>query len=341
MLNFYCKRLFAFFYFTAIFMMCLMSLPASSFAGEDVPAFNNEIPPGCIQIRAATGILPIKYIVDRIGGEYVETIALLPPGFDPHTYEPKASQLMGLDQADVYFNVNTPFEKAWISRFTTVNPRMKVVDLTSGLPAFTRKEITEHNAEDKTHDNMDSVAEESATQEENVSIVPSHDEHDPHVWLSPALLKIIAKTVCDEFTAMMPCYQLYFEKNLMAFENQLDELDAEIVAEVKKLPENRKTFLVFHPSWDYFARQYGLNQVAVELDGKEPSPAALAVLIQNAKDTGISVVFAQKEFNPAMASTVASQLTGGSVVTLDPLRYDCIATIKEAAQAIINANSSK
>ena len=329
-------RIFAF-----LLISCLY-FPGSAWAAPDSSAgFKNDYPRGTPRIKAATGLAPIQFVIDRIGGEYVDSVALIPAGFDPHTFEPKPSQLQVLDQADVYFSLETPLEQVWLDRVTTVNARMSRINL---MGALRDDEILSGEGHSHSHDHeaghvhSDDEEHEEPLGNEHSEVDseanPVYDGHDPHIWMSPYFLKLIAKQICIEFSRLMPQQSAYFEKNLDRFTGRADQLSIRVRDNLEGLSEQQKSFLVFHPSWAYFAQEFGLVQIAVEQDGKEPTPASLAMVIDEARAHGISVIFVQREFNPALASTVAAHLPGGRVVALDPLGYDCFKSIEETAVAI-------
>ena len=313
-------------------------IPKQGVCAEDHGHFSKKLPPGTPLLRVATGIMPIQYLVDRLGGEYVDTIALLPPGADPHTYEPKISQLAVLNEANIYFNIDSPFEMNWLPRFTAVNGRMKIFDLSEFVFSSIASDLLFAQqalaVEDPDHPSSNNKYVANATTGEEGSHM--HSEDDPHIWLSPKLLTRMAEFICAELSSLMPENKLYFENNLRALKSQLEELDKDIKEKIDALPDNRKVFLVFHPSWGYFADDYGLTQIAVEDEGKEPTPVTLAKILDKANKANISVIFVQKEFNPDLAQTVASQFPRGRVVVLDPLGYNVLTSIRSAASAISN-----
>lgn len=327
--------------FFIFLLVALFFYPHAAVSASDEPAgFRNDYPKGTPIIKAATNLAPIRFIIDRIGGEYVDSVSIVPPGFDPHTFEPKPSQLALLNQADVYFSLNTPLEQVWIERFMALNSRMALVNLMDGLKgtnmllADTHMHAHEH---DEGHEHEGAHGNDPGhehSEAEHAAQEMAYDGHDSHVWMSPYFLKLIAGEICKEFSRQMPQQAAYFQKNLAAFNEKADQVAVRVRALLKDLPESKKTFLVFHPSWAYFAKEFGLTQLAVEHEGKEPTPAYLAMLIDDARNKGISVIFVQKEFNPAIAATVASHLPDGRVVTLDPLGYDCFKSIEETAAAI-------
>lgn len=152
---------------------------------------------------------------------------------------------------------------------------------------------------------------------------------DPHIWLSLRLVKVQARNICDALISEDPAHRPYYKSNLRAFEHDLDRLDAVIRSVFKNL-KTRK-FMVFHPAWGYFARDYGLEQIPVEVEGKEPSARALADLIKVAKQEGISVVFVQSQFSTRNAEAVARAIEG-RVVGIDPLARDYLKNMRKIAE---------
>ena len=353
------------------------SLPAFSQSPESETAFKNDYPAGTPRVKAACFLPPIRFIIDRIGGEFVDSISLIPAGYDPHTFEPKSSQLAIFSQADIYFNLGTPVEEVWLGRLGSLDCKLQVVDLIGPLVhdrlllanahgytpsgfAGAGEMKTSGEADGKTVGGKTNPAEAGASASEggqgpaaaNTPAAHSAQEHlghehhdydgnDPHVWMSPTLLKRLAAVVCAGLSEQMPEQAAYFDKNYQALVAQIDAVDADAKSLLAGLPESKRIFLVFHPSWSYFAREYALTQMAVEHDGKEPTPTSLAITIQEARSKGISVIFVQKEFNPGVAETVAAHLPGGRVELLDPLGYNPLQAIREAAAAISSQGDTK
>jgi zinc transport system substrate-binding protein len=163
-----------------------------------------------------------------------------------------------------------------------------------------------------------------------------HGALDPHIWLDPALVKIQAANIRDGLSAVDPEGTDVYARNTAAFLQELDELDREIRDILAPIPADRRTFLVFHPSWGYFARAYGLTQAPIEVDGKEPSPRDMARIIAMGRETGARVVFVQPQFSQKSASVIAAQIDA-RVVRLDPLAEDWSANLLGAARAFAEA----
>jgi len=154
---------------------------------------------------------------------------------------------------------------------------------------------------------------------------------DPHLWLSPRLLKIQAQTVADTLGQLDPAHKADYQRNLAALDGQLDQLDAQI----RKMlaPARGKAFFVYHPAWGYFAQEYGLRQIALEQEGKEPSDQELTRLQQLARKEGIKVIFVQPQIASQSAQAAATAIHG-RVEQIDPLAENIPANLLHAAQAI-------
>jgi zinc transport system substrate-binding protein len=245
-------------------------------------------------------IQPVQTFVKKIGGEHVDIKVMVPPGHHPHHYNPSAQQIAMLSKADLYVRVGLPFEEAWMARVRVANQQMRTIDLHHGIEPH-------KSFQHKVH----------------------ADETDPHIWTSPVLVKQMTKAIVEKLVALDPSRRSEYQDNQNAFVQELDELDQEIQKLLK--PFHGRKFLVFHPAWGYFADQYGLIQVAIEHEGKEPNAKALARLIDQAKKERIKIVFVQPQVNMRLAKKVA-QAIGGNVITVDPLASDYIDNLRYVAE---------
>ena len=251
-------------------------------------------------VSVAVSILPQRYFVGRIGGSRVRVTVLVGPGESPAVYAPRPSQVKQVSDAAVYFTIGVPFEQAWLPRIRGANPAMRIVDTGSGITRMVMK--------DGRHSHGPAAGEDRAEGEAGMI--------DPHIWLSPRLAKVQARAICDTLSMIDPQGEAVYRENLAAFLADIDHLDAELRRRLGPLP--RRTFMVFHPSWAYFAREYGLEMIAVEVGGQEPSAAELAHLVQRAKAHRIRAVIAQPEFSTRAAEILAAEI-GAEVVRVSPL----------------------
>lgn len=259
------------------------------------------------RVQIVVSIAPQQYFVERVGGEYVNVTVMVPPGTEPHTFEPKPEQLKALSQADAYLRIRIDFEDAWMDKIKATNPTMLMVDTTQGIQ---RLPISAN------------------PQEDNVEPGEEGEHLDPHIWLSPSLVKIQAQTIYTTLVQLDAAHQAMYQANLEQFLADINTLDADIRQSLEGLT-NRK-FIVFHPAWGYFARDYGLEMIPISVGGQEPSAAELANLIAEAKRDNIRVVFAEPQFSQQAAKTIAQEI-GGEVLLIDPLSADWLDNLRQVS----------
>ncbi len=266
-------------------------------------------------IEIFVSILPQRDFVKRIGGERVNVSVMVGPGQSPATYEPTPKQMVKLAQADIYFRIGTPFENVWMERIKASNPTLVIVDARDTIKlrdieysAVSLKPSSELSLEHGAH---------------------NHGLRDPHIWTNPINVKRFMRHFTDTLVEMYPADKTVFENNYRQFATQLDDLDQKI----KTIFQNTSTkqFLVFHPSWGYFAERYGLVQIAIELQGKSPNAKELATVIDYAKQHNIKTVFVQTQFSQKDAQAVA-QAIGGKAIAVDPLAEDYVNSLIKVAQ---------
>jgi zinc transport system substrate-binding protein len=280
-------------------------------------------------------IAPQKYFVQQIGKDMVDVKVMVQPGADPHTYEPKPQQMVAITKAKLYFAVGIEFEKAKLSKITATNPDLKVIHTDHGIDKLAME--AHHHHDDQAEKHLDTDHHEVENDHEkgehhgDADHDKEHHEHaglDPHIWLSPPLVKIQARTILTALQEADPQHRSVYEANFKAFTAQIDKLDADLN---KTFAGNTGLqFMVFHPSWGYFAHAYGLKQVPIEIEGKEPKPAQLKELIQHARKNDIKVVFVQPQFSTKSAELIAREI-GGQVAFADPLAEDWMANLRQVA----------
>ena len=256
---------------------------------------------GTDRIKAFVSILPQADFVERIGGPHVEVEVLVGPGQSPATYEPTPKQMARLGEARVLFRIGTPFEKGFIGKVAETHKNLEIVDTRKGVGLRYFK---------------GSGGEE----------VP-----DPHIWLDPVRVSIQAATICEALTRFAPGFREEFEKNLAAFQKDLDRVDQRIARILA--PLKGSTFYVFHPAFGYFGDRYGLTQIAVEMAGKEPTPRQLAGLIERARKDGVRVIFVQPQYARKEAEAIAREIEG-AVVPINPLPRDYLGNLQKIADAL-------
>ncbi len=280
------------------------------------------------KVKVFVSILPAAYFVERVGGPNVEVNVLVGPGQEPHTFEPTPKLVAKLADAQVLFGMGFPFEETVIKKAGSTFKKLEVVNLQQGikLRSMTKEEAAAEEAEHE-HEHGHAKAEE-----------PEHhngpSEMDPHTWLNPKLAKIQARTIANTLVRIDPSHKAQYEKNLKKFQTDLDAVDEQLRKALA--PVKGKSFFVFHPAFGYFGDEYGLKQVPVELEGKEPTGKQLARLIDLAEKDGIKVIFVEPQFSKKSAEVLAKSI-GGAVVPLDPLAADYLKNLKEIAVKLESA----
>ncbi len=273
----------------------LLLFPLNGVTADKIPVF--------------VSIVPQKYFVQQIGKNLVDVRVMVKPGANPATYEPKPRQMADLSKAKIYFAIGVPFENTWLKKIAAANPKMKVIHTEHGIK---KRPVAAHDHTDETHHHGKNA----------------HGILDPHIWLSPPLVKIQARRILNGLLEIDPAHRNIYEANYKQFEAGIDRLDADI----KKIFMGRRglRFMVFHPAWGYFAHTYGLEQVPIEIEGKTPKPAQLKKLIEHARRSKIRVVFVQPQFSAKSARLIAGEI-GGRITFADPLAEDWKANLYEVA----------
>jgi zinc transport system substrate-binding protein len=261
-------------------------------------------------------VVPQKFFVQSIAEDLVDVQVMVRPGANPATYEPKPSQMAKLAGTVLYFAIGVPFEKAWLEKISAVNPEMKIVPTDKNIKKMA---MTEHH---------------HGSSVENTGNTHHHGILDPHIWLSPPLVKKQAKVMLVALHDILPDKKDILEKNFKRFIAELTEIDLELR---KDFHNNQGLqFMVFHPSWGYFARDYGLKQIAVELEGKSPKFAQLQELIHHARENDIHILFVQPQFSTKKAKIIAREIHG-KVEVADPLAEDWFENLRDVAVKIKSA----
>lgn len=266
-------------------------------------------------IDVTVSIVPQKYFVEKIGGSFVDVNVMVLPGASPATYEPKPRQMVQLSKSVVYFAVGVPFESVWLDKISSINESMTIVNTQDGIERLPMAKHEHHHDEDEHHDEH------------------GHGEGevlDPHIWLSPALVKVQAKTIKNTLIKVDPKNKNAYQSNYELFIKEIETIDEKIKLILKDMEGNK--FMVFHPSWGYFAKEYGLEQIPVEVEGKKPSPKELAHLIDEANEENVKVIFVQPQFSQKSAKIIAKQI-GGRTQIANPLAYDWADNLIEIAKS--------
>jgi zinc transport system substrate-binding protein len=252
------------------------------------------------RIRVVVSILPQAEFVKAVGGNHVNVTVMVPPGQEPHTYSPKPSQMRDLERADIYFKLGSGIE----------------------FELVWMDKFTELNRNMLVVDGSESL---------------HLMDKDPHIWLSLRNVEAMVLDLEHGFEEIDPLNASYYNDNARTYLQKLDKLDTNITEAFASL--TKRDLLVFHPAWGYFARDYGLNQTAIEYDGKEPTTQYFAGVIDFAKEHGIKVIFAEPQFSTRIAEEIAQEV-GGVVVLVDDLAEDYLDNMQLVADKIAEGLSA-
>jgi len=273
---------------------------------------------GPAPMPVAVSILPQRYFVEKIGGNFVEVEVMVPPGATPEQYEPKPRQMSALSRSRIYFACGVPFETIWLPRMVSANEKIVVI--------HTEKDIKKRAIE-----NHSDLGEGAKT--------PGGHAHegldDPHIWLSPPLVMLQARAIFEALAANDPGNRASYETNYKTFVSELVELDVHL-SRLFAAVARPASFMVFHPAWGYFADAYGLRQVPVEIEGKEPKARELDEFIKLARELGAKAIFVQPQYSPRSAQIVADAV-GGKLVQADDLAPDWDKNLRQVAEQIAAA----
>lgn len=285
------------------------------------------------RLKVAVSVVPQAWLVQRIGGEHVDVVAIVKPGVSPATYQPSEAEVTRVMASDVYFRIGVPFERGSWFRAIEGAKKPKIVDARDGITLRDIESHVHHDEDDPPPDDNHGDDDDHPHEHEDGHCHScSHcDGKDPHIWLSPKLLQRQADVVAAHLTKADPDHKDVFEQNLSKIKQELSQVDTEIREKLR--PHAGKAFFVFHPAWGYFADEYGLQQIAIETAGKEPSDSELTHLQQQAREAGARVVFVQPQISSQAAESVAEAI-GGRVEELDPLGEDVAANLAAAADVI-------
>jgi len=257
------------------------------------------------RLVVGVSIVPQETIVKAVAGNLVDIAVMIPPGSSPANYAPSPGELRKLSEAKIYFAIGVPTEQAnIIKKIDAITKDIKVVDCVT----------------------------------EVAQVYPDRyfapGERDPHTWLSPKRVGVMIDVVQRELSLIDPEHKEIYKDNASKYKAKLDKLDNEIRDSLVSLPN--KTFIVYHPSFGYFADDYGLDMVAIEEGGKKTTAERIQEIIKLAKEQNIKVIFYQSSITSKQADIIAAEI-GGYTVQVDPLARDYISNLQKTAQAFASA----
>ena len=326
-------------------ILLVFCFPITTFAKNTTP------------LRIVVSIAPQKYMLERIAGDAVQIAVLVSPGADPHNYEPGPATMRSVFNSSAWFTIGIPFEDIWLERMHKLSPELAIISSVKGITRVPFHMIANLELADKErertrpHDNKLTDYQDghsppaSNEMPANGAVHPvddhaghghSHESLDPHVWLSPMLVREMLPNLARELGKLLPDKAQEFRANAQVFANELEALDNELANRFRAVPVEKRVFLTFHPSWQYFALNYQLRELSIEIDGKEPGPKGMKAVIDVAKQYGITTVFIEPQFSKTAAKAIAQNI-GAEVVEADPLAEDLPALYRNMTEKLIES----
>ena len=261
------------------------------------------------RLKVAVTIAPLSAFVEGVTKDTADITVMVPPGADPHTYEPTPSQLMGLSNADVYVKLGSglDFEQTWMKKFRALNKKMIICDSGEGVALI------------------------DAGPRVFCSMGHRHAGKDPHIWLSPSNAVIMVRNIERTLSSAEPDNEDFYGVNARDYIAELSKLDGDLRRQLE--PARGKTFFVFHPAWGYFASDYGLKEETIQAGGKEPTVRQLADLVKKGRELGVKTIFISPQFSKKSTEVIAREI-GAKVMEVDPLSKDYVPNMRRAADEI-------
>lgn len=313
-----------------ILALAITSCGRRSGAGSDEKVITVTIP-------------PIAWFVEGIAGDDYKVNVLLPPGADHHIWEPLPAQINSLSGSEaLIINGKLGFEDAWMDRFTQVNPKMKILDLSRNIRLIgsgetaAGEEYLSLEADAVEANDHDGHAHEGGSTEAHDNPAESHVGHvhggpDPHYWMSPSVAMIMAHDIMNFLVELNPGSYEKYEANLAVMAKRIAEADSLVRVAVATAPN--KMVMIYHPALAYMGRDYGFEQVSFEDEGKSPSPARMKELIDFARDKQIKIIFIQAEYDLRNAQSLSGE-TGAELIVINPMNRNWPEAVLEVANAI-------
>lgn len=262
-------------------------------------SFSTTKPTNSDKLGVMVTVAPQMEFVKAVGKDKVDVTVMVPAGADPHTYEPLPSQIQQLSRAKIYLQVGSPleFELTKMDKIKAMNSQLKVFNTSKGI------QFIPNTAE-------------------------GEEGSDPHVWVSPKNAKIMVENTYQALVEVDPQNQRYYQENRDLYLKKLDEVDRNLTQSLAGA-KNRK-IMVYHPAWGYLFRDYGLEQISIEKEGKEPTPQDLSQLIAEAQANNIKIIFVSPQQSQRNAQVIANEI-GGQLVVVDPLAPNYLENMKKVA----------
>jgi zinc transport system substrate-binding protein len=264
--------------------------------------FNNSKKNNSEKKVVAVTIVPEQAFVEAVCGDLADVVVMVPPGSSPENYEPTSQQMTALSDAELYFSIGVPTEKA--------NILPKVNDLASNINVISLNDEVSKVYDDRTFDS---------------------GERDPHIWLSPKRVIVMINTIAEKMSKIDPENKEVYESNAKQYIAKLEKLDLNMKAALENVTNPK--FIVYHPAFGYLANDYGLTMYALEEEGKEATAESLKEKINIAKSENIKTIFYQAEIDSEQAKSFADEI-GGKTTKLEPLSKNYIENLQNMINLI-------
>lgn len=256
-------------------------------------------------------IEPERYFAQKIAGDNYRFNVVVPAGQSPETYDPTPKEMVAISRSAAYFRIgNIGFEQVWMGKVKENNPSLRIYDLSKGMHLL-------QTAEEVHGDH-------------------THGATDPHIWNSIEGAKVISWNILNALIEMDPDNSKLYWANYNSLLEEIEQTSQELHAMLDPLKD--RTFIIYHPALTYFAAEFNLTQLCIEMDGKEPSPSTLKMLIETARNENAKVVFIQQEFDQKNAELIAKE-TGCKLVVINPLSFDWHAEMINIAKALADGQT--
>lgn len=250
-------------------------------------------------------VAPYRFFIEQIAKDTLQVELMVPAGASAHTYEPKARDMQRASKGNLWFTLGEPFEKRALLALQNANPRLRAVDLRQGVQLL-------HSSCSHHHHHEACMA-------------------DTHLWLSPRIAKIQARTITNTLVESFPDQQAFYEANLKTFLSSLDALDQFICEKTASLP--RRTLMVSHPAYAYFCQDYNFYQLPIEFEGKDPTSKQLTSTLEKAKAAHVRVIFTQPQYSDKAATLIAKEI-GATLFSFDPYSEDYMNMMHQLAEEL-------
>lgn len=257
-------------------------------------------------------VAPYRFFVEKIAGDTVKVGLMVPAGASAHTYEPTPKETLAASYADLWFLIGESFETRAVNAIKSHHPSLVLVDLRDNVRLISSDPNHAHADHCCCHKNC----------------------QDLHIWLSPRESQTQAKTIAKALIELYPEHSELYEANLQKFLTELQTLDTDLETALK--PINNRVFLVSHPAYGYFVRDYGMIQLSIEFEGKDPTPRQLTRVFEQARDNKIKTIFVQRQYSNKGARLIASKI-GANVVNLDPYSEDYLNSMRDITREIVKS----